>query len=103
MSPPAPSKILKCLIVVRLPSQEYAGLKTDTGVLSFEIPFVRSCDKKPTFFAALGLQPVPRRAGISSHLSEHQLKREQGGCSVTKSAPEQNPPHREEQSYDDCI
>lgn len=69
MSPPAPSKILKCLIAVRLLAQEYAGLKTDTGVLSFEMPFVRSCDRDPHFLKLSDCTRSPCHAGISSHLS----------------------------------
>ncbi len=45
------------------------------------------------------MQPVPRHARTPGHLSEHQLKRKQRGCSVTKSAPPYSPTHIEKSNH----
>lgn len=64
MSPPAPLRI-KDTHMFDHHTSSFSGvcrLKTNTGLLSFEMPFVRSCERNP--FSpppAQGLQPVPRR------------------------------------------
>lgn len=59
-------------------------LKSDTGVLSFEMPFCQVMWHKPTFLQLEELRSVFCNTSIQCHLSSGQLEREERGCGANK-------------------